>query len=711
MICGYDELARLTLETLMQFGQTALVIDRQVPEEPLEGCQFVQGDFRNRRTLHQIGVESARVVMLLRADDQENFETALLVRDLNPQARIISRLFNRNLAHHFDRQIPNHFSLSTSALSSPAFGLKAVSDEFIGYFTLPCPPTPAPTDSDPTAPTSGDRPPSTDQEADTSLWNIVDLTLGSESRLVHLPLEELEERFHVRVLFHYPVDQLADFSPVRTFEDFDHGAKLALGDRLVLICGPDRYQQLLERNGQRGDSRAQRWATQTQTSAPTAPSLSSQIGKLLSLPLRLTPLSRFLASTLAVLIGLGILIFQLLDRNTADALFLTITLLNGGYGDIGEFQQEQTHVLAKLVGVLLTLVGTLLVGLLYGIVTDKLLSSRFGLGQAAVVPRSGHVIIAHLGRLGYRILQLLRQMKYEVVVVEPDETNPLIEAARQEGVAVVVGDCSLPSTLSQVNVEQSRCLICCLTADLANVETALTAQTLNPELRTILRISDPVLAERMQRHFHQLGISYSPASISAPAFATAALVGKVYGTVFWANQVLLVTRLEISPRSPQLGLSLYELGYRYDLVILVWQPQAQPEVIFPKSWDQSGQTSISVGDQITILGTLASLSRLARHQPLSPEAYRVKLVQLTNPYFESEVIEAIAFYSRQPPERIRPLLQRLPQIVSPRLSRDKALKLAQQLRKMTAQVQVIGEVVSPRSSHSSRSNSGNPSNQ
>ncbi len=701
VICGYDELTKQTVEILMQFGQRALVVDQVIPDTIPDGFQFFQGDYCKSSVLQQIGIVNTKVILLLKDDDQGNFQTALLIRDLNAKARIISRLFNENLSRNFDLHIPNHVSLSTAALAAPAFGLKAVSDEFVGYFALPplSQISATPEGTSLTLP-SLQTPPHLEKQLttgpdDSTLWNIIDLTIASGSRLLRMPLEELEQTFEVRVLFHYPVDQLADFSKSRVFEDFDHRAKLAEGDRVVLICSPDCYSSLLERNGQEGASRAQQWASGHAVEAPESysePTLLTRIKRLLQVKLEeLNPLTRFLSITIATLISMGLIVFSFIGKGPADALFLTITVLNGGYGDIGEFQDDATHPFLKLIAVLLMLVGTAMVGLVYGFVTDKLLSSRFGLGRKVIFPKAGHVILVRLGRLSYRVLQLLRQMQYEVLVIDPEEDNPLLEAARQEGVAILAGDYTLPSTLSQAKIETSRCLICTTEHDLANVETALTAQTLNPQLRTILNVTDPNLADRMQRHFHTLGISYSPVRLAAPAFATAALVGQVYGTIFWDGRIILSTRLEISAGSHLVGTRLRQLSQDYDVVILVWQPVEHTEIIFPKIWEDQGDMTFAVGDKLYILGALESLIRLARHRPFPPEVYRVRLLAHDNSYFEQDIIDAIAFYSRQPKEKIRPLLRKLPRIVSPPLSRDKAIKLARQLKKMSTEVEVIAQ--------------------
>ncbi|MFS8909586.1 NAD-binding protein [Synechococcus sp. H60.3] len=698
LVCGYNDLAALTLQILEDFGQRAVVVaPGPRPSLLKEQWQYLEGDPHQPEVLRRAGIERIKVALLVEDNDQANFELALLIRDLNPQVRIVSRLFNTGLARYLDSILPQHFSLSVAALAAPAFALKAVSDEFVGYFELPqLEAQPA------TLPPELANPLYFGAPQETTLWNVVELTIGYNSRLLHMPLSELEETFRARVLFHYPVDGLSDFSESRVFDDFDHEAELLEGDRILVICDPRSYLHLLERNGRRGSSRAQRWASgqvqdkRQQQRGNSFRQLLSWLRRSLQGLLQIKPIVRTLTFTLGAMLVLGILNFRAIGKSVVDGLLLTIVVLTGGYGDIEAFQQAETPLGVKVVAVVMTLVGAALVGLIYGLVTDKLVSSRFGLGRAARMPKADHVVIAGLGRLSYLVLQLLRQMGYEVVVVEPDSDNPLLAATEREGAVVIRGNYALASTLQQARIQSSRSLICTTPDDLTNLETALTAHSLQPGIRTILRVTDPELAARMQRHLQTLGTSYSTTALGARAFATAALVGSVYGTLTWDGETLLVTLLEVSAHDPYLGLSLRQLAQDYDLAILLHHSRPGRPCVFPKIWQKEGETLLKRGDRLYVMGTVGSLIRLAQGRPLPPELYQVRLLEYRNPYFEDEILSTLAFYARLPKTALKPLLRCLPAVVSPPLPRDKAIKLARQLRKMSTEVQVFAQVQAER---------------
>jgi Trk K+ transport system NAD-binding subunit len=129
LVCGYNDLAELTLEILEEFGQRAVVVAPCLPPSRKGEWQYLEGDPQQAEVLRRAGMERIKVALLLEDNDQANFELALLIRDLNPQARIVSRLFNTGLARYLDSILPQHFSLSVAGLAAPAFALKAVSDE------------------------------------------------------------------------------------------------------------------------------------------------------------------------------------------------------------------------------------------------------------------------------------------------------------------------------------------------------------------------------------------------------------------------------------------------------------------------------------------------------------------------------------------------------------------------------------------------------
>src|SRR5262249_17958649 len=73
----------------------------------------------------QAGVALARGVLILTNDDLLNITTALMVRSLNADVRIVLRMFNQNLLARLGQAVRNVFALSTSLLTAPIVAMSA----------------------------------------------------------------------------------------------------------------------------------------------------------------------------------------------------------------------------------------------------------------------------------------------------------------------------------------------------------------------------------------------------------------------------------------------------------------------------------------------------------------------------------------------------------------------------------------------------------
>lgn len=81
----------------------------------------VFGDARTPGTLAELGVQRARAVMAVTSDDLANIQCGLTARGLNPDARVVLRIFDVRLAERLDRSVDLDLTRSVSALAAPAF--------------------------------------------------------------------------------------------------------------------------------------------------------------------------------------------------------------------------------------------------------------------------------------------------------------------------------------------------------------------------------------------------------------------------------------------------------------------------------------------------------------------------------------------------------------------------------------------------------------
>ena len=148
---------------------------------------------------------------------------------------------------------------------------------------------------------------------------------------------------------------------------------------------------------------------------------------------------------------------------------------------------------------------------------NRLVDSRLtGLFGRRAVPRRDHVIVIGLGQVGLRLCMLLRECGVLVVAVDADEDAETVGLARRMQIPVVIGRGANPELLRRLSPKAARAFAAVTNEDLANLESALTACSLNADLRIVLRAGDGHVSEETQSlgrighvvDVHRLGAAY-----------------------------------------------------------------------------------------------------------------------------------------------------------------------------------------------------------
>ena len=95
------------------------------------------------------------------------------------------------------------------------------------------------------------------------------------------------------------------------------------------------------------------------------------------------------------------------------------------------------------------------------------------------------VVLVGYGRVGRHLTTLLLARQVPVVVVE--QNREVVERLRQEGVPAVAGDATDPEVLVQAHIATARMLVIASPDTLGMRQMMVTARTLNPQIKTVLR--------------------------------------------------------------------------------------------------------------------------------------------------------------------------------------------------------------------------------
>jgi Trk K+ transport system NAD-binding subunit len=214
-----------------------------------------------------------------------------------------------------------------------------------------------------------------------------------------------------------------------------------------------------------------------------------------------------------------------------------------------------------------------------------------------------HAIICGIGKVGYRVALELLKFEREVVAIEANPEGRFVEKAQALGIPVIIADARRPETLVKAGVEQADAVIPCTDDELSNLDIALDARELNPDVKIVMRMFDPDLAQRIEKGFG-IHTAYSVSALAAPTIATASMRVNVKSSFYVEGSLLNISEITIKPGASLEGWSIQELEEKLDLSVVSFIDH-QKTHLHP---DHS--LRLNAGNKILVLATLNTLQRL-----------------------------------------------------------------------------------------------------
>jgi voltage-gated potassium channel len=216
---------------------------------------------------------------------------------------------------------------------------------------------------------------------------------------------------------------------------------------------------------------------------------------------------------------------------------------------------------------------------------------------------TNHVVLCGLGKLGLRTLEQLLQLGEQVAILEKDPRCPNLAFARRHGVPVRVGHSREEGVFSDLNVERAKSIILATNDDLANLEMALDARKLKPDIRVVIRMFDQELAAKL-RESMDMELTFSTSELAAPLFATSSSDRSIVNSFYVNGQLLVLAELTVRPGSQLEGTIVRDLGGGHHAFLLSLTRDASPR-LFP-----SAQETLTAGDEITVQTTPVRLREI-----------------------------------------------------------------------------------------------------
>lgn len=552
IVCGLDRTGYKILSLLKQQGCFVIGIhDKPIHQADME---IVIGDLAAAETLLAAGIRDAQTLILAGADETRNLSILMQARVLNPNVRIINRLFNSSLGKRLDLTLPNHVTMSVAALAAPVFAFSAMGSEAIGQLRL-----------------------------FNQVWPIHEEYIDERHLWCGKPLSEFWEDRTRMLIYYLPYDE----ARVDLVSAVMSGRTLQIGDRLLL-------------------------GTQPSIRTASRPILQ-KISKLFMSFRHFHEHGRavlFTAIALLLTIFSATVIYTSFQRGVSlvDALYFSVGMITGAGGN--EQVVEHSTDSIKIFTITMMLIGTAVIGIFYAILNDFILGSRLrNFWDAARVPQRNHIVICGLGSVGVQTAMQLVNYGYEVLIIERDPNNRFLDTVRSHNIPVIHGDASLPATLKAANLDKAESLLAVTSNDTANLEIALNAKGIAPRCRVVVRYDDPYYAGMAQEVFDFEAV-LSPPEIAAPAFASSALGGRILGNGIVADSLWVAIATMITPNHPFCGKPVCEASMTADFVPLYIETACQTI----HGWNLL-EASLSAGDILYLTMPATKLEQLWRVAP------------------------------------------------------------------------------------------------
>lgn len=215
---------------------------------------------------------------------------------------------------------------------------------------------------------------------------------------------------------------------------------------------------------------------------------------------------------------------------------------------------------------------------------------------------SNHVIVCGLGRIGLRVVTRLIEAGYEVVVIEHSFQSRFVARTLSMHVPVIVGDGSEPLALRQAGIARARAVIADINNDQLNIEIALAARSVCPEIRVILRAFNEDLDRNLEKIFGP-DSAFSHSALAAPTIAAATTSREISYAIPVGADIIGVVKLTIAPGSDlsQFKGALRDYEAENGVRVLDHRTSSGARV------RQNAQTAFHAGDHVAMLGTLPAL--------------------------------------------------------------------------------------------------------
>ena len=216
IVCGVGKVGYRVIQELLKFGREVVAIEsnpegRFVEKAKALNVPVIIANARRSENLIKAGVLKADAVIPCTDDELTNLDIALDARELNPEAKVVMRLFDPELALRVEKGFGIHTAYSVSALAAPVFAAASMRVNVKASFYL-----------------------------NENLLHISELTVQPGAKIENWTIGRLEEELNLSVVSYCQGGQM-QLHP-------EPGVLLSAGTNLLVLASLDTLDRLAKMN-------------------------------------------------------------------------------------------------------------------------------------------------------------------------------------------------------------------------------------------------------------------------------------------------------------------------------------------------------------------------------------------------------------------------------------------------------------------------------
>lgn len=214
-----------------------------------------------------------------------------------------------------------------------------------------------------------------------------------------------------------------------------------------------------------------------------------------------------------------------------------------------------------------------------------------------------HIIVCGFGKVGYRVTEELLKFGREVIAIESNPKGLFIDKAKDMGVPIIIADAVRATSLTKANVAQADAIIPCTDNELTNLDIALDAREINPDIKVVMRMFNDDLARRIEKGFG-IHTAFSTSALTAPLVAAKAMRINVKHSFYVGDTLLNISELEINPGSRLAGKTVQQIEKEHEISI-VYVQENDTEHLHP-----APELVLTSDARVLILASIDTLQKL-----------------------------------------------------------------------------------------------------